>query len=188
MMGLRRVMNKPFFALASAALALAPLSVAHAASITYLSTSSSMPTLLDAGEIGTAAFDEDTSGASVLNSRGTADYYFKIQAPASQLTSYLGDLDLCGDVTSSIKAVSGTTLTAVPYGGPIFTTFNLMPGTTYELVVKGEPKTSFVANVRVAVSAAPEPATWSLMMFGIGAIGVSMRRTRPGASSVPLSA
>jgi hypothetical protein len=176
-------MNKPVLALAFAALALAPLAVAHAASITYLSTSASLPTVLDSGETGTAAFDEDTSGASVLNSHGTADYYFKLQAPASQLTSYLEDLDSCYDVSSSIKAISGTTLTAVPEGGVIKTTFNLIPGTEYELVVKGKPKTSFVADLRVAVTAAPEPAAWALMVFGIGAIGVSMRRPIRGAST-----
>lgn len=76
-------------------------------------------------------------------------------------------------------------MTAVPDGGLISTTFNLIPDTEYELVVKGKPKTSFVANIRVAITAAPEPAAWALMMLGIGAIGVSMRRSRPCAPAWP---
>ncbi len=96
-------MNKALLALACAAIALAPLTVAHAAAVTYLSTSASMPTVLVGGEIGTAALDEDPSGASVLNSRGTADYYFELQAPASLTTSYLEDLDICYNVSSSIR-------------------------------------------------------------------------------------
>jgi hypothetical protein len=171
-------MNKLVLIPVCALFAATPLAGADAASITYLSTASAMPTLLGPGEVGTAAMDEDFDGASVLNSQGTADYYFKIQSPGMELTSYLRDLDICGDVTSSIKAVSGTRLTAVPDGGVVTTTFNLIPGKEYELVVKGEPKTSFVANLRVAVTAAPEPAAWSLMMFGVGAVGLSVRRSR----------
>jgi hypothetical protein len=171
-------MKKSLLALACAAAALAPLAVAHAQALTVLSTQSNSPTVLNLGEIGTAAMSGDTSGASYLGSSGTADYYFELNAPASQLTSYLGDLNFTGDVSSSISALGGTTLTAVPLGGPITTTFNLTPGTTYELAVTGASGTPFVANVSAAVSAAPEPATWALTVFGFGLIGVAMRRAR----------
>jgi hypothetical protein len=173
----RLAMKMSVLALASAAVLLSSFAAAEAQTL-VLSTSAAHPTILTAGEIGTAASDGDTSGASVLSSSGSADYYFELQAPATGLTSYLGDLDICSDVSSSILKVSRTALTAVPYGVPVTTTFTLIPGTEYELKVTGKPKTSFVANISTAISCAPEPAAWALVMFGIGAIGLPMRRRR----------
>jgi len=181
-------MKKSVLALACAAATLAPLAAAHAQSLAVLSTNSSAPTVLNLGEIGTAAMSGDTSGASTLGSSGTNDYFFELNAPASQLTSYLGDLSFTGDVSSEISTLSGTMLTAVPLGGPITTSFNLTPGTTYELAVSGASGAQFVANVSAAVSAAPEPSTWALMVFGIGAIGVAMRRSRRGVRGALVAA
>jgi len=113
------------------------------------------------------------------------DYYFELQSPASVLTSFLGSDSTYHSVASSIfalggsSAVTGSSLSAVQFGVPQSTSFNLTPGAEYELVVTGTPNTSFTANV----SAAPEPATWALMVFGIGAIGVAMRRSRRAARS-----
>lgn len=179
-------MKTSLLALAFAAAAtLAPLAVAHAQTVTALSSvSGSPPTVLDLGEIGTADATGNTSAPVLL---GT-DYFFTIQSPVSSLTSYLGDLDTAGEVKSAIYqvmnggalssvAVAGSTLTNGVYGGAGVesATFNLAPG-TYALVVTGAATSgpAAVANI----SAAPEPATWALMVFGVGAIGVAMRRSR----------
>lgn len=42
------------------------------------------------------------------------------------------------------------------------------------LVIKGSPDTLF--NYSVNISAAPEPATWALMILGFGAVGYRLRR------------
>jgi len=174
-------MKKYVLALACAAAAVAPFGVAHAAS-TPLSTNSSAPTILNLGDTGTAAL-LGIGSASLLTGL-TADYYFQLQAPASTLTSYLGDLNLLGPVSSSINGVSGSSLTASTFGSSTSSTFGLSSGTEYELVVSGTPGTSFVANV----SAAPEPAAWALMVFGIGAIGIAMRRSRRAALGALITA
>jgi hypothetical protein len=81
---------------------------------------------------------------------------------------------------------TGDSLTVNPTGVASNTTFTLSPNTNYTLAVTSAGNTSFGANL-VAVSAAPEPATWALMVFGIGAIGVAMRRSRR-ASATALAA
>jgi len=40
---------------------------------------------------------------------------------------------------------------------------------------------SITYNYREATAAVPEPATWAMMLFGFGAIGAAMRRTRKPA-------
>jgi hypothetical protein len=181
-------MKKSLLALACAVVALTPLAAAHAQALDVLSTKSNLPTVLNVGDIGTAALNGDTSGASTLGASGVNDYFFELNAPASQLTSYLGDLSFTGDVSSEISTLGGTMLTSTPFGGPITTSFELTPGTTYELAVSGASGAQFVANVSAAVSAAPEPSTWALMVFGVGAIGVAMRRSRRGARGALVAA
>jgi hypothetical protein len=105
------------------------------------------------------------------------------------LTSFLGSDSTYHSDSSYISLVGGSTvagssLNAVQFGAPQSASFNLTPGTEYELVVSGTPNTSFTANV----SAAPEPATWALMVFGIGAIGVAMRRSRRAARGALVAA
>jgi hypothetical protein len=173
-------MKKRVLALACAAVILAPLAVANAQSVTALSGDSSAPTELNLGEIGTASPSLDTSGPSYLSSSGMADYYFEFLPPTSQATSYLGDLNFSGTVSSEVLPVGdGTALTAstAPGGSPVTTSFEISPGTEYELVVTGAANAPFVANVS-AVSAAPEPATWAFTMLAIGMIGIALRRSK----------
>ncbi len=177
-------MKKSLLALACAVAALAPLAVVHAQDVT-LSTSNASPTLLTVGEVGTASPGGENAG-SFIDSSGVADYFFQFQAPVSEATSFLGNLDLTssGPISSSVISVAGTTLTEASVDEFGSTTFNITPGTKYELAVTGAPGVEFVANVSTAsVSAAPEPAAWTLMMLGIGAIGVAMRRSRRAAVS-----
>jgi len=174
--------KKSLLALACAAAVLAPLAVAHAQAVTALSTTSSGAPVLNLGDIGSADASGNTSAAILFGSTGVADYYFSVQSPATVITSYLGSASTYDSVSSSISAlggsaIAGTSLNAVQFGSPESASFSLTPGTEYQLAVSGTPGTYFVANV----SAAPEPATWALMVFGVGAIGVAMRRSRRAA-------
>ncbi len=178
-------MKKSLLALACAAATLAPLAVAHAQYVA-LSTNPSHPTVLDLGEIGTVT--SFVAGGSVN------DYYFDVLPSVAGVTSFLGDANtnvgqISPSVTSLVSQLSGTSLTAHEFGGPVSTSFNLSPNTEYTLAVSGTSPTgtSFFANI-AAVSAAPEPATWALMVFGIGAIGVAMRRSRQAARSAVVAA
>jgi len=167
-------------ALAFAAANMAPLGFANAQAVTPLSSVSGSPTELNLGDIGTASPVGDTSGPSYLDSTGTAEYYFEFVAPTSQATSYLGDLDFSGSVSSEVLPVgSGTTLTAstAPGGSPVTTSFDITPGVEYQLVVSGDASAPFVANVS-AVSAAPEPATWAFTLLAVGMIGLALRRSK----------
>lgn len=50
------------------------------------------------------------------------------------------------------------------------------------LVISGDPDTLF--NYNVKISAAPEPATWALMILGFGAVGYALRRRRTALSII----
>jgi len=173
-------MKKRFLALACAAVVMAPTAFANAQVVSALSTDYTNPTELNLGDIGTASPVLDTSGPSYLDGTGSANYYFQFVAPTSAATSYLGDLNFSGMVTSEIMPIgSSTALTAstAAGGSPVTTSFDITTGTEYELVVSGQPNAAFVANVS-AVSAAPEPATWAFTMLAIGMIGIALRRSK----------
>jgi hypothetical protein len=170
-------MKKSLLALACAVAALAPFAVAHAQDVTLSGTT--QPTILSPGEVGTAAVNTQT-GLSTISASGTNSYFFEFTGNVTQATSFLGNLNISGPVTisSEIVGVSGTTLTESAVDDLGGTTFNVTPGFVYLLRVTGPAGAGFVANVSSVVSAAPEPSTWALMMLGVGAIGLMMRRNR----------
>jgi hypothetical protein len=183
-------MKKRVMALAFAAVALAPLSLAHAQVVTPLSTAEASPTYLNLGDIGTASPTGDTSGPSYLSSAGTADYYFDFVAPTSAATSYLGDLNFSGAVSSEILPIGASTAltaTTASGGSPVTTSFDITPGTEYELMVTGAANAPFVANVS-AISAAPEPSTWAFTMLAIGMIGLALRHSKRLVRSAAVAA
>jgi hypothetical protein len=170
-------MKKSLLALACALATLTPLAVANAQNVYTLDTTGS-GTSLDVGDIG-AASSAGEFQLSTLGLSGVNNYFFQVQSDVTGASSFLSDFNPNGSVSSSILGVSGSGLTSNA-ASPISTSFNLTPGTVYDLQVSGAAGTSFIANVQ-AVSAAPEPATWALMVLGIGAIGVAMRRSRQAA-------
>ncbi len=178
-------MKKSFLALALAVATLTPLAAVHAQTVVDLSTVAGTYTPLSLGEIGTASA-AGVNGTTGLAAGHTFDYYFTLASGTSGAKLFLSDIQgAASSVTASIVGLSGDTFTVSP-GSVSSTTFNLSPNTNYTLAVTSAGNVSFGANL-VAVSAAPEPATWALMVFGIGAIGVAMRRSRR-ASVAALSA
>ena len=58
--------------------------------------------------------------------------------------------------------------------------------TQYSFVSDGNTTVDFDAT-RVVISAAPEPEAWALMLFGVGTIGLLLRRRRRGRSCARLA-
>jgi len=169
-------MKKSVLALAFAAATLAPLAAAHAQAVVDLSTTAGVYTTLGLGEIGLTS-SQGVTGLTSLSTNQTISYYFNVASPASGVQLFLSDVSGGGSsVVATITPSNGDSFTVTP-SNISSTTFTLSPGTDYTLSVTSAGNTKFGANLG-AVSAAPEPATWALMVFGIGAIGVAMRRAR----------
>jgi hypothetical protein len=178
-------MKKSLLAIAFAVATLAPLAAVHAQTVLDLSTTAGTYTPLSLGEVGAASV-QGVGGTTGLAGGHTIDYYFTLASGVTGAQLFLSDVQGSGSTVMASILGTGDSLTVNPTGVASNTTFTLSPNTNYTLAVTSAGNTSFGANL-VAVSAAPEPATWALMVFGIGAIGVAMRRSRR-ASATALAA
>jgi hypothetical protein len=80
-----------------------------------------------------------------------------------------------GTTTSYTKLLGEPTALTELWG---FTPFEIAAG-TYTLTISGKSfgdKATFAGNFNVA--AVPEPATWAMMVGGVGMVGGAMRRRR----------
>jgi uncharacterized membrane protein len=178
-------MKKSLLALVFAVATLTPLAAVHAQTVVDLSTTPGTYTPLSLNDIG-ATSAAGVNGTTGLAAGHTVDYYFTLASGTSGVKLFLSDIQgAASNVSASIVGLGGNPFSVAP-GNISSTTFNLSPNTGYTLAVTSAGNTTFGANL-VAVSAAPEPATWALMVFGIGAIGVAMRRSRR-ASAAALAA
>jgi hypothetical protein len=146
-----------------------------------------------------SGWQDDTVAA--LNTPSTdSPITFSIGAGETGLFS-LSDCCIAGDIykvviNGVITATSTFTLYSTPFNndlGPAAATYapdwldstlshlqlTFGPG-DYSLVVEGNGAGGFPAGVgeRLDVLGIPEPATWLTMLFGFGALGLSMRNTR----------
>jgi len=75
-------------------------------------------------------------------------------------------------------------LTAGQYGGGYVTFTATSSADDFTKVVLSEPgSTNFESTNYKSIAAAPEPATWSMLMLGVGAIGFTMRRRKSLAAA-----
>lgn len=82
-----------------------------------------------------------------------------------------------GVMSVSSVYVSGAPLAAVTtFVGQTFSSLGLTAG-VYSYAV---PSDTITLNIGGMPAAVPEPATWAMMLFGLGAAGYSLRRRRVG--------
>jgi hypothetical protein len=87
-------------------------------------------------------------------------------------------------VTSEIDAILSTGSAALPSKLAPFS-YTAQPGDTVEVFFRanGHPGNAqlSLANVTLTVSGVPEPASWAMMLLGVGLLGVLARRRREAA-------
>jgi hypothetical protein len=75
-------------------------------------------------------------------------------------------------------ASGGPIAATATWSGQSIASLGLAPG-AYTFIAPGD---SLIVKIEPAPGAVPEPATWAMMLLGLGAIGLSMRsRRRPAA-------
>jgi hypothetical protein len=95
-----------------------------------------------------------------------------------------GSLRVSGTTVGGSSATSVFTLADLAIGGAGENRFSFTTndGSLLSSITLTAIGTSFssVEQIRLGVSAVPEPGTWALMLFGFGAVGYSMRRRKVG--------
>ena len=133
-------------------------------------TSSNLYEGNDLGYLGLAYLDSNTTELDVSTSSTALGFYLAAYAGAETVdytvNGVSGSLDLAGNRQQTFLAFSSDS-------GPLSIVFN----TPRELDV-----TTFATASVDQMSAAPEPATWALMMAGVGLAGMALRRR--GATAV----
>ena len=127
----------------------------------------------------------DTSTYAVVPMNSYA--YLKSTTDLNSASIYLGSIDTYNyiaflDNDTPVAAFNGSQLVATPNGDQTSGATNRLfdfnfGGQAVNEIAFGSTGNSFEFD-NVAVSAAPEPSTWLLMLAGIGGIGLMMRRAR----------
>ena len=124
---------------------------------------------------------------------------FIISGPElKSLSLYIGSLDTYNSITFMGAGGFSQTLTGAALGAPangsttssltnrqFFFTFDAGDRVNEIIFASGKPAFE-IDNVFAAVSGVPEPATWTMLILGFGAIGFMLRRQRE--ASLPTSA
>jgi len=148
------------------------LSAASAHALTYSPTISGTPASL------TGAFSDSFSGATHLT-----PFSDTITFTLSQLGDLNGSLSASSIRTNIIKLTSvtfdGAPVTLTQAAGTYFAGFagSALQG-LQTIVVKGMEKGSVSYSGNFTVEGVPEPASWSMMLLGAGAIGAVTRGGR----------
>jgi hypothetical protein len=165
-----------------------------AASIALLANGAQAANLITNGDFsaGLTGWTETNSCCNYTDSTGFHEGAIGTNGMLSQTFADAvgGDLTLAFDysgedpdssyqyVTFDGNTVPGSLVTgATPYQSY---TFDLGPGTGSDTLVfngRNDPAYNTLDNVVVTQSAVPEPASWALMLLGVGAIGFGMRRS-----------
>lgn len=108
----------------------------------------------------------------------------------TSLSLYIGSLDTYNSITFLGAGGFSQTLTGATLGAPangsttsgltnrqFFFTFNAGDQVNEIIFATGRPAFEF-DNIYAAVSSVPEPATWTMLILGLGSIGFMLRRQR----------
>lgn len=150
---------------------------------------------LSAGAVASAAVNTDTLGK--LNLDQTYSFQFNSNRPPASFTDNVdftltSAADLFESVASSgvklleVSLFDVTTDTFLGANGGGTGSIDLAPG-KYDLEITGKT-TGSVSSVNGTVAAVPEPATWALMLSGVGVLALIHRRRRAHGSKAPSAA
>lgn len=197
-------------AMAAATATLIAAAPASAASITYINTQQigtvlAKYSITTDGTIGgltganITAFDVTLSdnltttefGKSTTSSSGTASGRFIATATSLSMYAYNSALDF----NTTARGSTGVYLAGFEIGGSqssVYFSDAAHNGSYYQSAA--EPNNVAFATMAIpssgdpAVSAVPEPAVWAMMMIGLGAIGVALRRRQKVTTRVAYAA
>jgi hypothetical protein len=121
--------------------------------------------------------------AGFLSNSGPYEVYSGVTGPTNfgdgpqRLTTGIGDsfgfVGNGGLVAVPNGYLSNTPLAATTtFAGQTFSSLGATPGT----YLFSTPADSITFNIGSAISAAPEPGTWAMMLMGFGIVGAAMRR------------
>jgi hypothetical protein len=160
-------MKKMMMAASAALAAVAMAPAAHATDLDCIALS------------GSAVCTVDEDGGAFSNSfKGVADFSdtFTFELLAASLVSINGSLI----PSSSFASITGEILGqgSFLFQGTDFPTSFLLAAGTYTIAVAGSTTAggTYSGNVVISAAPVPEPATWAMMVAGIAAVGLTLRR------------
>jgi hypothetical protein len=170
---------KKFLFVASAALAAAAMAPAANASVTVACPGADATNPTSA--IGTCTFTSGPTGgftSSIFKATAFTDNFFITTGSFGDLSFTLTNTAaLSGISFSSIQLFdSANTLLGNIVTGSLPTTFFSLAADTYKLVLTGATTGPATYSGTIDLAPVPEPTTWAMMVAGIAAVGMTMRR------------
>lgn len=151
--------------------------------------------LSSAGGFNTGGIIDPHLAFVALGAFGTVDLYLGLSGPSqfgsggstTTLTSAGSTFGLGGS-NSTIFVPAGYVS-----GSPISSTTTFLAATLASLgltpgqYIYSTPNDSVIVNVSSATSGVPEPSTWAMMLMGLGALGLALRRWKRAGTLVQLA-
>ncbi len=109
---------------------------------------------------------------------GTVEYRFHYTSPENYTFEQPGYSVNQSD--TNLTNNGGILGTSTNFSGLV--TFNLQPGDTYGFYINNAPLSFYQGTL--TINSVPEPATWGLMLLGVGMVGAALRRRARGIPAV----
>ena len=116
-------------------------------------------------------------------SYGPGPVTIDFSSPISSITGLAAESDVYGPYTATLTAFDGSTLLGVSsYSatGLITSSPNTLPAFSFSSpAITSISLDTSTDSGGFAIGSVPEPASWAMMLVGLGALGVALRHNRP---------